>query len=39
MEDMKPYLRILVAIAPLSRDMPVEEFLAFQRLSDREIRG
>jgi len=39
MEDMKPYLRILMAIAPLALDMPVEEFTAFQRLSDREIRG
>lgn len=35
---MKPYLRILVAIAPLSLDMPVEESIAFQRLSDREIK-
>src|SRR6266850_165349 len=27
MEDMKPYLRILMAIAPLALDMPVEEFI------------
>jgi hypothetical protein len=38
MKDMKPYLCILVAIAPLSLDMPVEESIAFQRLSDREIK-
>jgi hypothetical protein len=35
---MKSYLRILATIALLSLDMPVEEFIAFQRLSDREVR-
>ena len=38
MEDMKPHLCILVAIAPLWLDMPAEEFIAFQRLSDRETK-